>query len=153
MYKSLQAFFTSEDDAEEVRAQFNTLKTNDIRIDYVPDLGQDLFLTPLAYSGHGTSGMGVGGGIVASFTNHQGILANEANRTIWLNVKSRNLIIKMHCRLSWKMTDMLIKESFVRKASLPQKNSLFRKNDGYFRKIIMNFAKMIDILAKIQILN
>ncbi|WP_091482609.1 hypothetical protein [Gracilibacillus orientalis] len=68
MYKAIQAFFKTEDDAETVKAELNKLKTNDIRIDHLPDAAQTLLLTPLAYSGNNTSGMGTGGGFVAAFT-------------------------------------------------------------------------------------
>ncbi|UOQ49991.1 hypothetical protein MUN88_07990 [Gracilibacillus caseinilyticus] len=67
MYKPLQAFFKTENDAESVKADLNKLKTNDIRVDQLPDADHTLILTPLTYSGNNTSGMGAGGGIVAAF--------------------------------------------------------------------------------------
>ncbi|GAE92090.1 hypothetical protein JCM21714_1071 [Gracilibacillus boraciitolerans JCM 21714] len=73
MYKAIQAFFKSENDAETAKADLNKIKANNIRVDHLPESDRTLLLTPLAYSGNNTSGMGAGGGIVAAFTkNNEG---------------------------------------------------------------------------------
>lgn len=66
MYKAIQAFFKTEDDAESARATLNKLKTNDIFVDHLPDGEGYITAVPLAYTGNNTHGMGAGhGGIIA----------------------------------------------------------------------------------------
>ena len=66
MYRSLQAFFLTEDDAEDARATLNKLKTNDVLIDHLPDGAGGMTVVPLAYSGNSAHGLGTGnGGIIA----------------------------------------------------------------------------------------
>lgn len=67
MYKPIQAFFKTEDDAETVKANLNSLEVNDIRIDEMPDADRELLLTPLAYSGNQPNASGAGGGMIAAF--------------------------------------------------------------------------------------
>ncbi|MGP4039311.1 hypothetical protein ACTWP4_05280 [Gracilibacillus sp. D59] len=64
MYKSVQAFFKTEDDAETVRADLNKLKTNDIRVDHLPEADRTLILAPITFTGNYSTGMGAGGGIL-----------------------------------------------------------------------------------------
>ncbi len=76
MYKAIQAFFKTEDDAETVKADLNKLKANDIRVDKLPEADHTLLLTPLTYAGNGTtnSGGGAGTGVIGAFTrDNQGM--------------------------------------------------------------------------------
>lgn len=74
MYKPIQAFFKTENDAEKVKAELNRLKVNDIRVDKLEDAHRTLFLSPLGYGGGSAGGMGAssagssgGGGIFPIF--------------------------------------------------------------------------------------
>ncbi|WP_163580199.1 hypothetical protein [Gracilibacillus saliphilus] len=67
MYKTIQAFFKTEDDAETVRAELNKLKTNDIIVDQLQDQDQTILLAPITFSGNYSTGMGAGGSIVPGF--------------------------------------------------------------------------------------
>lgn len=70
MYRSLQAFFVTEDDAEDARATLNKLKTNDVMIDHLPEGTGGMTVVPLAYSGNSTQGLGTGnGGIIAPISS------------------------------------------------------------------------------------
>ncbi len=85
MYKAIQAFFKSEDDAETVKADLNKLKVNNIRVDKLPEAGRTLMLTPLTYAGNGTtnSGGGAGAGIIGAFTSDNegaGISKDDSSR-------------------------------------------------------------------------
>ncbi|QGH36606.1 hypothetical protein GI584_22240 [Gracilibacillus salitolerans] len=111
MYKAIQAFFKTEDDAETVRAELNKLKTNDIRVDHLPDADRTLLLTPLAYSGNNTSGMGAGGGIVAAFTT------NDNGETINDDTPREHTI-----------------ECEVAKDDYPEALKIIMENDGYMDK-------------------
>ncbi|WP_163538494.1 hypothetical protein [Gracilibacillus sp. YIM 98692] len=81
MYKPLQAFFKTEDDAETVKALLNKLKANDIVIDQLPDGDEGVFLVPLAYSGSSTNGVGAGsGGGVLPLISRDEIGGDEESR-------------------------------------------------------------------------
>lgn len=70
MYKQIQAFFASEDDAETVKAQLNKLKTNDLLVDEIKDDDQrTLLLAPLAFSGNRTSGSHAGGAFIPAMVS------------------------------------------------------------------------------------
>ncbi len=73
MYKTIQAFFKTENDAEAVKALLNKLKTNDLRVDQLPEEGiGSIFLVPLTYGGNNSTGTGTGsptgaaGGVIAA---------------------------------------------------------------------------------------
>lgn len=69
MYKRIQGFFRSEDDAETVKAQLNKLKTNDLLVDEIQGEQETMILAPLAFSGNSTSPGQAGGGFVAAMVN------------------------------------------------------------------------------------
>ncbi|GAB2568646.1 hypothetical protein [Gracilibacillus alcaliphilus] len=58
MYKSVQAFFKSENDAEKARAALNGLKTNHILVDTLPEDSETLLLSPLGYTRDASSSIG-----------------------------------------------------------------------------------------------
>ncbi|SHM71386.1 hypothetical protein [Gracilibacillus kekensis] len=82
MYKAIQAFFKEEDDAETVKADLNKLKSNNIRVDKLPEADRTILLTPLTYAGNGTTnaGGGAGAGIIGAFTrDNEGAGINTDN--------------------------------------------------------------------------
>jgi len=90
MYKSIQAFFKTEDDAESAKATLNKLKTNDILVDELPDGGGTMTVVPLGYSGNSTHGLGAGhGGIIApiAFTGEVNPDDDNAPRNFMVDVQ------------------------------------------------------------------
>lgn len=88
MYKPIQAFFKTEDDAETVRAELNKLKTNDIRVDRLQDTDRTILLAPITFSGNYSTGMGAGGGgsIVPGFIT-QDVEGNDDPREFTVECK------------------------------------------------------------------
>ncbi len=80
MTKHVQAFFKTENDAEDVKSHLQTLKVDDARVDTLPDADNKMILTPLAFSGNNAHGMGAGGGIVATFDAKDGTPVDDSPR-------------------------------------------------------------------------
>lgn len=88
MYRSLQAFFVTEDDAEDARATLNKLKTNDVMIDHLPDGTDGMTVVPLVYSGNSTQGLGTGnGGIIAPISSTGQTQDHQSRRSYMLDFK------------------------------------------------------------------